>query len=60
MSYDARKAVLESIKYVDSVLSFDDTDGTARDLLAYCKKAIRVISLLLVTVETVPMHAISS
>lgn len=40
MSYDARKTVLESIKYIDSVLSFDDTDGTARDLLAYCKKKL--------------------
>jgi len=39
MSYYARKTVLESIKYIDSVLSFDDTDGTARDLLAYCKKS---------------------
>lgn len=39
MSYQARKTVLESIKYVDSVLSFDDTDGTARSLLAYCKNS---------------------
>ncbi len=50
MSYERRKTVLESIKYIDSVLSFDDTDGTARDLLVYCKKAILVINLLLVTV----------
>jgi D-beta-D-heptose 7-phosphate kinase/D-beta-D-heptose 1-phosphate adenosyltransferase len=33
MSFSARKAVLESIRYIDSVLSFDDTDNTAINLL---------------------------
>lgn len=33
MSFDARKTVLESICYIDSVLSFDDTDNTATSLI---------------------------
>jgi cytidyltransferase-like protein len=33
MTFAARKAVLQSIRYVDSVLSFDDTDNTAINLL---------------------------
>lgn len=33
MGFSARKAVLESIRYIDSVLSFDDTDNTAIALL---------------------------
>ena len=36
MSYEARKLVLQSIRYIDSVLSFDDTDGTAISLLTAC------------------------
>jgi cytidyltransferase-like protein len=36
MSFDARKSVLESIRYIDSVLSFDDTDDSAVSLLKHC------------------------
>lgn len=36
MSFDARKSVLESIRYIDSVLSFDDTDNSAVSLLKHC------------------------
>jgi len=36
MSFNTRKTILESIKYVDSVVSFDDTDNTAVSLLKYC------------------------
>lgn len=36
MPFSSRKAVLESITYVDSVLSFDDTDNTAIALLKDC------------------------
>lgn len=36
MPYASRSTVLESIKYIDSVLSFDDTDGTAISLLKDC------------------------
>jgi cytidyltransferase-like protein len=38
MSFSSRKAVLESIKYIDSVLSFDDTDNTANALLKDVQK----------------------
>jgi len=33
MSFSSRKAILESILYIDSVLSFDDTDNSAIALL---------------------------
>jgi D-beta-D-heptose 7-phosphate kinase/D-beta-D-heptose 1-phosphate adenosyltransferase len=38
MSFETRKAVLESVRYVDQVLAFDDTDGTAISLLKDCMK----------------------
>jgi D-beta-D-heptose 7-phosphate kinase/D-beta-D-heptose 1-phosphate adenosyltransferase len=37
MSFSARKAVLSSIKYVDKVVSFDDSDGSATLLLCDVK-----------------------
>ena len=37
MPFSSRKAVLESMHCVDSVVSFDDTDGTAISLLKSCK-----------------------
>ena len=33
MSFPERKEILESIKYIDSVLSFNDADGTACNLI---------------------------
>jgi D-beta-D-heptose 7-phosphate kinase/D-beta-D-heptose 1-phosphate adenosyltransferase len=33
INFSSRKVILESIRYVDSVLSFDDTDNTAISLL---------------------------
>ena len=33
MPFSERKEILESIKYIDSVLSFNDADGTACDLI---------------------------
>lgn len=37
MSFQSRKTLLESIKYIDSVVSFDDSDDTAIALLKGCK-----------------------
>ena len=34
MSFSERKEILESIKYIDSVIMFDDTNDTACDLIA--------------------------
>lgn len=36
MSFESRKTILESIHYVDSVLSFNDADNSAVSLLKYC------------------------
>ena len=36
MSFDSRKTVLESMFLIDSVLSFDDADGSALSLLKNC------------------------
>jgi len=33
MSYAERAEILRAIKYVDEVMNFDDTDGTAMDLI---------------------------
>jgi cytidyltransferase-like protein len=38
MSYSEREAVMKSIKNVTEVVSFDDSDGTAVDLLEKIKK----------------------
>ena len=37
MTFDQRKKIIESIKYVDKVISFDDTDGTAYDAIMKVK-----------------------
>ena len=34
MSFSERKEILESIKYIDSVISFNDADDTACDLIS--------------------------
>jgi cytidyltransferase-like protein len=36
MSFESRKIVLESISYIDSVVSFDDADNSAISLLKNC------------------------
>lgn len=38
MQREARISVLESIKYIDKVLTFDDSDGTAISLLQDCRR----------------------
>lgn len=37
MSFDQRKKIIESIKYVDKVISFDDSDGSAYDAIMQVK-----------------------
>ena len=37
MSFDHRKKIIESIKYVDKVISFDDSDGSAYDAIMQVK-----------------------
>lgn len=34
MSYGEREEILKALQYVDEIMAFDDTDGTAVDLLA--------------------------
>jgi len=36
-SYDERKDIVKSIKYVDEIFTFDDTDGTVCQLLKLVK-----------------------
>ena len=36
MSFSSRKAVLDSIRYIDFVVDFDDTDDSAISLLKHC------------------------
>ncbi len=38
MNIHERKAILESIRWVDEVWEFDDSDGTACDLLERVKE----------------------
>ena len=37
MTFDQRKKIIESIKYVDKVIPFDDADGTAYDAIMQVK-----------------------
>jgi len=37
MTFNQRKKIIESIKYVDKVISFDDTDGSAYDAIMKVK-----------------------
>jgi D-beta-D-heptose 7-phosphate kinase/D-beta-D-heptose 1-phosphate adenosyltransferase len=37
MSFNTRKQILDSIRFIDMVLEFNDTDGTAISLLEYCR-----------------------
>ena len=41
MSFSERKEILESIKYIDSVIGFDDTDDTACNLIAGIHKKFK-------------------
>ena len=45
MDYITRGLILKSVKYIDKVLSFNDDDGTAIDLLKTCKQQFTNCSL---------------
>jgi len=38
MDFEVRKAILQSIQYVDQVISFDDSDDTAINAIDYARK----------------------
>ena len=38
MGFDVRKAILDSIQYIDQVISFDDSDDTAIQAIEYARK----------------------
>ena len=44
MDFEVRKAILQSIQYVDQVISFDDSDDTAINAIDYARKNYQFVT----------------